>query len=753
MSRLRRSAMLLLLAALVLPVLALMPPVMHSFDVPKSTAWEPLALLAAALAWAASGGPFPAGTRVLLWPLWAAWLAAAAWAACVTWLHRLSFGIAFGFTQPGDALFRSAEALAALNLAWAARKSGSFSALHPLPRLALSLAGLWCLAAAFSIRPDAASPTLLDWCGYLLVFAAAWSLCADRASQGKVLAAVLFGAALNALYGLMQSLGLDPVHWAETFDGRASGFFGNPNFLGGHLALALPLALALALDPERAAAGHAGRWAALARWALVWLLAAGLLASQTRGAWVGAAAGCVLALAGFWARDRSGFRRARGRVLAVQGLLLLLGLGAWWLLAAGPQAQARIEGSLNGDREAARRAFLMAKTGRLALQHPLLGVGPGNYRIWFPSVEVQGLDPQAYATQPYIISEHGHNDFLQMAADAGWAAALLWACLLGLLFVRLARGLARAPAQDAAVLAGTLGALVALAVHGLANFPFLIVPTQGAAWAVAAVGLRVLAGGAKEAALPAPAPLKPADRRTAPLLLASLLLAGALLLVRARQLVEDGLWWRGSGELSLHHAVEATPLLLKATGLDVREDRVWALHGRAHFERGNVWQSIGSLREAHALNPWDAQVALELGQALIENRLYDEAWTVLSSAVAYAPNLPDLWEPLAAAAYQDAKYADAVQAYDWMLYFHIHEEAAYTNKAAALGNLGRLPDALAALDAAEQAFPSSGKVQLNLAITLYKMGLRKKAHEAWSKAAKLTPSDPQVDSLREVMRP
>lgn len=764
MRTLRSVARYFLLAALILPAVAMVPTVMHCFEVPKSALWEPLVVLAAALAWSLPRAGRSERGAGLWWAAWGLWALVLAWFAVATdarplfvgsdlkefpflfrvqnWMvQHLAFGLRLDGPGPGDLLFRGTEGLAALTLAERAWRSDAVasSALRPLPRLALLLAAWWALSAACGMRPDAASPVLLDWGGYALVFAAAWILADDRRNRGRVLAALFFAAALNSLYGLAQTAGFSPLPWTELFNGRANGFFGNPNFLGGHLALLLPLALALALRPA------AKRPERALLWGLVWLFTAALVASQTRGAWLGAAAGCAVVFLCARRLD-PGFLRRHRSVLAVSALALLLGLGLCWSFSSAG-SKARVTGVFSGDPEAGRRAFLMEKTVELAARHPVLGVGPGAYRVWFPSVEVQGLQPTDYARQEYIISEHGHNDFLQMAADAGWPAALLWAALCALVFLRLARAYTRAPDGEGFLVAGALGALVAVRVHGLANFPFLIVPTEAAAWTIAALGLRALG--------PKPVPSATEERGAWrwEWALAGLVLAGALLAARDRQLSEDGLWWRGDGELRLNNAVGASPLLLKATSFDRREDRLWALHGQSQFARENIWQSIGSLREAHRLNPYDAQTALQLGLALIENRIYDEAYTVLSGAVAYAPNFSALWEPLGAASFQQKKYDDAVKAYDWMLYFHVREEAAYTNKAAAQGNLGLLPEARLTLLEAEQSYPNSGKVEINLAVTLYKMGLRKEAYLAWKKAALLSPSDPQVDALRESMRP
>jgi tetratricopeptide (TPR) repeat protein len=208
----------------------------------------------------------------------------------------------------------------------------------------------------------------------------------------------------------------------------------------------------------------------------------------------------------------------------------------------------------------------------------------------------------------------------------------------------------------------------------------------------------------------------------------------------------------GEGELGLSHADVASNMLLRTLDFDRREDRVWKLHGRAEFERGFIWNAIGSLREAVRLHPFDAEAAVRLGRACVENKIFDEAQTVLYKVSVYAPNFVDLWEPLAAAYYQQGKFKEAVMAYDWMIYFDNNAQAAYANKAAAQGSLGTLPEALLTLKQAEQRFPLDGKIKINLAITYLKLGMRGEAKAAWKEANRLLPSDPQVDQLRKVLR-
>ncbi len=679
----KRLPWLLLLAALILPGLAIVPHSQHVF-------WVPESVVACVLA---------------------------PWAAFAAWLGTRR--------EPRAAL------------PWG------------LAPVFAALALLWALAGALALRQDLAAQALIEWLSYAALFFATWRLAATPLRRRLLLAALLAYGLLSALYAVVQALGLDPIHWSTGFDGRAGAFFGNPNFLGGHLALLLPLSLALALDRREGSS-----WRRLAPWALVAALAGALVLTQTRGAWIGATVGCAVVLAA-GQRWMGGLVGRNRKPLAVLGLLGLLGLGGFFALKPG--AWTRWRSALQSqDSELAHRFFLMHKSAQLAGQHPLLGVGPGNFRIHFAQVQVQGLQPKDYH-QPYVSSEHAHNDFLQMAAEAGIPAALLWAALMGLLLLALLQALRPEEAPlvrrgDGLLVLGVLGGTVALLVHGLANFPFLILPTQSAAWALAALALRAGARSLAEPLPEPPVPSRSAQSVSVVLLSLGLALAAANSVWQGRRLNVDRFWWIGQGELQLNHAERASGWLLSGIGIDKREDRLYALHGRSEIERELIWNGIGSLRESYRLAPYDPEVAVRLGRALLENKQYEEADRVLSSVAAYAPNFYDVWEPLAACLYFEGKHAEAVKAYDWMIFFNVNPENAYVNKAAALGSEGKLPDALMTLKDAQQRFPDKAKIYLNLAITYLKLGMRTEARAALHQAQVLDPSDPQLKQLHQVLR-
>ena len=104
------------------------------------------------------------------------------------------------------------------------------------------------------------------------------------------LAQVLFwSSVVVAVYGLLQYLGVvslpEELPWNETE--RAFSTYGNPNILGGFLVFSVAVALGLALHERR-------RPWRLLYWSGFGLCGLALLATFTRGAWIGAAASISL---------------------------------------------------------------------------------------------------------------------------------------------------------------------------------------------------------------------------------------------------------------------------------------------------------------------------------------------------------------------------------------------------------------------------------------------------------------------------
>lgn len=277
---------------------------------------------------------------------------------------------------------------------------------------------------------------------------------------------------------------------------RAAGTFGQPNPFAGYLGLTLPVAVALFLlnltslvkrpsvDLRQALAGTALYGAAAAT------LGIGLLASWSRGGWLGAFGGLAVV-----------FLIQGGRVVKSAALA-----GAAALLLLGPVLYRFIPSSLT-DRLADLPTYLGSGMWEVVQQQvtdsnfsiierlahwiaalrmwemsPWLGVGPGNYAAVYPQVRLpRWEDPLG----------HAHNTYLNVLAENGligiFAYLTLWVGVVGwLVYARrriLHGGVANIDNQDAspsppaaatpssewnaALFLGVLGVIVHLSVHHL----------------------------------------------------------------------------------------------------------------------------------------------------------------------------------------------------------------------------------------------------------------------------------------------
>ncbi len=363
---------------------------------------------------------------------------------------------------------------------------------------------MFVLAALGAEAPGPSLKDTLKWLELVVVFVLTVDL-ARRASQARWLLLAIIGAAsLEAAFGLAQFVTRrGPDFFAIGPFMRAYGHFSQPNPFAGYLATALPLAAALAawskdedlglgrlgaVTPRRLSASVAG-WARPA----TLLLSAGVVASLSRGAWMGVAlAGAVmLAVAS---------PRSRRWLVAVAAALLLLALlgtaGALPPLISerlgivaeyfGPFDVRTVD--LTGENwSVVERMAHWQAAWYMFLDHPWLGVGPGNYATVYERYYLPGwLEPLG----------HAHNYYLNLAAESGVLGLGSFLLTLVLAFRAAILGLRGPNPFWRAVALGTLGSLVAISLHSVFDNLFV----HGVSVQIGAlIGLAALSSGQAEA--------------------------------------------------------------------------------------------------------------------------------------------------------------------------------------------------------------------------------------------------------------
>ncbi len=421
-----------------------------------------------------AAGAVTAALLVLRWP----WLILLPLAA----LLPITSGIRLGSASVTDVLLAAAVGLWFID---GARRRTLILRGSPVIALVTVYAVVLTVSAWGATNFGEAAREVIKWVELLVLLLVAPAML-TREQVPWVAAALVLGATAQAILGLYQFIfAVGPEYFVllGRFM-RAYGSFGQPNPFGGYMGLSLPVALSLAIWAwQEIVRGRAVRWQAWA-WAAFYsvgtaLITAGLLASWSRGAWLGAAVGVLVVLV------------LRSRLAAIlSGVALLLLLAGLLLGAFSPDVVPAPIAQRLADIPAyfgltdvlsqpvtdenfsvlERVAHWVAAQRMWALA-PWLGVGPGNYAQVYPQVRLPQWEDAL---------GHAHNIYLNVAAETGLIglAAYLALMVTALVFVwqqlRAAGQIATTDGRwRAALMVGVLGVLVHLCVHNLVDNLFV----------------------------------------------------------------------------------------------------------------------------------------------------------------------------------------------------------------------------------------------------------------------------------------
>jgi hypothetical protein len=249
----------------------------------------------------------------------------------------------------------------------------------------------------------------------------------------KVLAALAFaGGVVVMYYGLIQlhdvefhsSKPWDFIKYTtSSFAGNIFSTFGNPNHLGGYLAIIFPVVLVLGLGAKR------WYWRA-AGGVLSFVLLVELVRTVARGAWV-AVIVAALVLAAFLAPELR--RRAPVIVGGAVAALLVVVAG---LAALGHRFLAQPLSSLfqsGGGTSVWQRAEIWKTAFHIALKNPVAGIGPDAFALVYPKYQSAAWVKALGAT--YLVNG-AHDIFMNVLADQGFVGLALFLAILAAIALR-----------------------------------------------------------------------------------------------------------------------------------------------------------------------------------------------------------------------------------------------------------------------------------------------------------------------------
>ena len=248
---------------------------------------------------------------------------------------------------------------------------------------------------------------------------------------------------------------------------RVNSVFYDPSIYGRFLVVGIVASLVLVLYARGAVA-----WAGLALATGMWI---GLVPSFSQSSFVALATGIVVALILLWRR------RAIVPLAVAAAALVVVTLGV-------PQVRHRLLGKAGLSHITSGRSNLVSNGIKLALHHPVIGVGAGGFQCGYAKLThlnhnkpcLQGKEPKAAAS---------HDSAITVAAETGFPGlvVLVWLVVAG--FALTFRRNPATTATGRARLAFGL-ALLAIVVHSLFYNALLEDPLFWALLALSAVAVR-----------------------------------------------------------------------------------------------------------------------------------------------------------------------------------------------------------------------------------------------------------------------
>lgn len=268
----------------------------------------------------------------------------------------------------------------------------------------------WMSARAFAIT---ASGLSLYWCARAL---------AGAGLRRPLMAVVVLATVAGTATALAQAYGLESDYF--TLSRAPGGTFGNRNFMAHLSAIGAPLLAWYAVTARR---GIAVLLCALG----AAVLAAGLVLSRSRAAWLALLVVGALVAIPMWRAARKVPHADAGRRLIFLGILAAAGAVAalvipnrlnWKSDSPYLDSVRQVVDYNNGSGRG--RLIQYRNTLHMVQAHPVLGVGPGNWGVYYPKFASRN-DPSLARDDGMTANPWPSSDWVALVAERGLLAVLV----------------------------------------------------------------------------------------------------------------------------------------------------------------------------------------------------------------------------------------------------------------------------------------------------------------------------------------
>ena len=530
--------------------------------------------------------------------------------------------------------------------------------------------------------------------------------CSLRQSHLRGLAqAVTFASIPVSLLGIAQYLGLSPFDVPT--HAPPSALFFHRNAAAGYLTAIIPIAWLCALTSDRKLL-----WVTHAVAGLLGM--AFLIFTRTRGAWLGAILALIVVvfLARFYcSRIQLTQRTARERV-ALAGLAFFVIVGA---LASPDRISSNDRPAFDDKKPTAVKALtsmldegadrgrygLWRNTASMVKDHPLLGVGLGNWEYHYP----------AYARGDHVnvnaAPRRPHNDLLWILSETGVLGLLAYLFLIAVTFRQALQVIRVGSGGDRLFALAMLAVMVAHLVDGMFNFP------------------RERVGGAS---------------------LFWLALGSVWMLVpnRGRQIETSPIWALPAAAVVAWFAY--------TTWTQIEYDYH---HLRVHTaERSGDWHTVLTQgRKAVHYGDYRANTWIAMGRARYRFGEIDDAIRAHEKAISLHPNSLNAHNNLGVAYRKAGRANEAIASFEQAIVLYPGFVETRNNLGNALRDVGRIDESILELEALVAREVQIPQVYINLGLSYIAKGDAARARHSFKTALEMSPNHPAAIKALSTLGP
>ena len=317
----------------------------------------------------------------------------------------------------------------------------------------------------------------IKWFQILVGVVIVFNYCVNQDKEKWVIGFVIASGFLQALIGIWQFIirGDGPVSF-ELASGffRAYGTFEQPNPFGGFMGILWPIALgvlwALLQNREPQQKKYSYITMVVITLIVTVLLVCALIASYSRGAWIGSIIAFLVMLFFLSSRPFIGFSLVTVTI-AIGTILVYLGFvpdhfenRINTILEYTIVQDVRRVSIDETNFSVIERAAHWQAASKMIEAHPWLGVGMGNYQVVYPTYRLANWENPL---------GHAHNVYLNVAAETGVIGLGSYILFWGYVFLQTISVLRRSTNWNRGITLGLLGAWTHLGVHNFVDNLFV----------------------------------------------------------------------------------------------------------------------------------------------------------------------------------------------------------------------------------------------------------------------------------------